>query len=113
MQWKPAGFTAVTMASTCALEISSTVRYKSTGVPYSLILEWTPDNRSVSNSELGEPAARDNATFRNIECVHNRDNVVLSGTGSLHIAEELRSDQLVHVLAEVRRVQGDLTLKVV
>lgn len=83
------------------------------GYPHSLVLEWSPHDSSISDSELGQATPWDNATLGNIKGVHDRNDVVLSRAGSLDVGEQLLGDKVAHVLAEVRRMQGDLALKVV
>jgi len=67
-----------------------------------LALERSPNYGTVANRELGQSAAWENAAFRDIKGVHDGDDIVASSAGSLNIPQKLASNQLVHILAEVR-----------
>lgn len=78
-----------------------------------LPLEWPPNDSTVSNGKLGQASPGKNAPLGNIECVHDGDDVVAPGAGSLDVLEQLARHKLVHVAAKVRWVQGDPALHVV
>lgn len=81
--------------------------------PYRLALERAPYDGSVSDGKLGQAVAGEDAPFRNVKRVHDGDDVVAAGTGSLDVLEQLAGDQVVHVAPKVRRVQGDPALHIV
>ena len=78
----------------------------------SLALERPPNNRSVPDSEFCEPITRQDLPVRDIECVHDGDDVVVARALALDIFEELVRHKVMHVSAKVRRVQSDRALHV-
>lgn len=80
---------------------------------YRLALERPPHHGAVSDGELCEARAGEHAALRNVKGVHDDDDVIVSGTGTLHVADQLAGDELLHVAAKVRRVQGDPALHIV
>lgn len=80
---------------------------------YRFALEWAPYDSTVTNREFSQSTAGQNATLGDVEGVHNCDDEVVSRTCALDIFQELGGDKLVHVAAEVRRVQRHMTRQIV
>lgn len=76
-------------------------------------LERPPDHSSVSNCKLGQATARKNTTLRDIKSIHDGYDIVTSGTSTFNVLKEFAGDQVVHVLAKVRRVEGYPALEVI
>lgn len=89
------------------------IAFSSSRATYHFALEGTPDHGAVADDELGQAASGENLALRNVEGVHDGDDVVAALAGSLNISQQLRGDQVVHVLPKVGRVQGDPALEVV
>lgn len=76
-------------------------------------LERSPDNGTVADGELCETASGKNKPLRDIECVHDGNDVVVAGASALDILDQLGGDQVVHVPPKVRGVERHATLQVV
>ena len=76
-------------------------------------LEGPPDDGPVAHRELCKTTSRKNKPLRDIECIHNGDNVVVAGAGALDVLDQLGGDQVVHVPPKVRGMERHTTLQVV
>lgn len=80
---------------------------------YRLSLERAPDDGTVADSELGQATSWKDSSFRDIESIHYRDDIITSSACAFDILQELASHQLMHILTEVRRVERNASLKVI
>lgn len=70
-------------------------------VTYGFALEGPPDNCAVSNNELSQAAAGKNASFRDVESIHDGNYVVVSRAGALNILQQFAGNQIVHIPAKI------------
>lgn len=82
-------------------------------LPYRLALKWPPNDRTISDRKLCQSIPGEDASFRDIESVHDGNDIITTGTGALYIFQELAGDEVVHIAAKVGRMQGNPTLHVV
>jgi len=79
----------------------------------SFTLEGSPDNSSIPNCELGQTTPRQDASFRNIERVHDCDDEISARTCALDIFEQSCRNKFMHVFGKEGWMQGDLPLEIV
>lgn len=80
---------------------------------YRFALEWAPHDSTVANRELSQAAPGQDATLRDVESVHDCDDEVVSRACAFDVLQKLGGDKLVHVAAEVGRVQRHMTREIV
>ena len=80
---------------------------------HSLALEWPPNHSPISNGELRQATSRENATLRDVEGVHDGDDVISTCASAFHVLQQLPGNQLVHIPAKVGWVQGDLPFEII
>lgn len=75
---------------------------------YRFTLKRPPYNSTIVDGEFGKAAAGKDASLRDGEAIHDGDYIVTSSASALNIPQQLAGNQVVHILAEVGRMQGDI-----
>src|SRR4051812_13606400 len=92
--------TELTIASTCRYQQIVSLKIK-TSIPHSFTLERSPNHSPVPNCELSQTTAWKNAAFRDIEGIHDCDNIIATCACALYILQQLSCHQFVHVPTKV------------
>lgn len=80
---------------------------------HSLALERSPNNSTISNCKLRHSTSRQYAALGKSEGIHDSDNIVCACACTLHVPQQLRRDQLLHITAKVRWMQCYLPLEII
>ena len=109
---KPMWLTDLTIASTC-VKPSALLDLRTHDIPYGFPFKGSPNYSFVSNCKLCQSAPWKYFSFRDLEGVQYGYDIIAPGASALYVLHQLSGDQLVHIPAEIWRVQGDLALKAV
>lgn len=80
---------------------------------YRLALEWSPHDGAIPNCEFSETSSRQDATLGDIKCIHDNDDVIISGASAFDVLDELGGYEFLHVPSKVGWMQGDPALHIV